>query len=118
MGAMARNAATATQPPADVRDIRFRLAALEAAQGHALQYVGFVRFNAFPDVGSELSYALAVVNGSGDGFIVSSIYSRVEVRTYAKSVKDFSTDKETSDEERKALEIARSQRNSRAPARR
>ena len=97
------------QPSAapDLTDIRRRIAALEAAAGGALQNVGFVRFNAFPDVGSELSYALAVVDGRGDGFVVSSIYSREEVRTYAKAVSGFEADKETSDEERRALAIAR-----------
>jgi uncharacterized protein DUF4446 len=97
------------QPAAapDLSDMRRRLAALEAVAGDALQSVGFVRFNAFPDVGSELSYALAVVDGRGDGFVVSSIYSREEVRTYAKAVSGFETDKETSGEERQALAIAR-----------
>lgn len=97
------------QPAAvpDLSDIRRRIAALEAAAGGVLQNVGFVRFNAFPDVGSELSYALAVVDGRGDGFVVSSIYSREEVRTYAKSVSGFETDKNTSEEERRALAIAR-----------
>ena len=91
----------------DLSDLRRRIAVLEAAAGGVLQNVGFVRFNAFPDVGSELSYALAVVDGRGDGFVVSSIYSREEVRTYAKAVSGFETDKETSEEERRALAIAR-----------
>jgi len=94
--------------PADSAALRNRLAALEAATAGALQNVGFVRFNAFPDVGSELSYALAVVDARGDGFVVSSIYSREEVRTYAKAVKGFAADKEVSGEERQALEMARS----------
>jgi hypothetical protein len=91
----------------DISDVRNRVAALEAAAADALQNVGFVRFNAFPDVGSELSYALAVVDGRGNGFVVSSIYSREEVRTYAKSVKQFASDKEMSNEERDALRIAK-----------
>ena len=99
-------AAVSAAPP-DLSELRNRIAALEAASADALANVGFVRFNAFPDVGSELSYALAVVDGRGNGFVVSSIYSREEVRTYAKSVKQFSTDKETSSEEREALRIAR-----------
>jgi len=102
---------SANAPPAaaapDVSDLRNRIAALEAACAGALQSVGFVRFNAFPDVGSELSYALAVVDGRGDGFVVSSIYSREEVRTYAKSVKRFEADKDMSEEERRALAIAK-----------
>ncbi len=93
--------------PADIATLRGRLDALEASAARSLQKVGFVRFNAFPDVGSELSYALAVVDRQGNGFLVSSIYSREEVRTYAKAVRDFTADKELSDEERRAIELAR-----------
>lgn len=88
--------------------LRDRMAALEAASADALQHVGFVRFNAFPDVGSELSYALAAIDGRGNGFLISSIYSREEVRTYAKAVRNFAADKDVSAEEQRALEIAAS----------
>ncbi|HET9342152.1 MAG TPA: DUF4446 family protein [Candidatus Eremiobacteraceae bacterium] len=106
-GASSRQGTLPVATPPDLSDVRRRLAALEAATDGSLQNVGFVRFNAFPDVGSELSYALAVVDGKGDGFVVSSIYSREEVRTYAKAVSGYETDKETSEEERKALGIAK-----------
>jgi uncharacterized protein DUF4446 len=39
--------------------------------------------------------------------VVSSIYSREEVRTYAKSVKQFEADKDVSGEEQQALQIAK-----------
>jgi hypothetical protein len=102
-----QQAVRATGNPADVAALRARVDALEASAARNLQKVGFVRFNAFPDVGSELSYALAVVDRSGNGFLVSSIYSREEVRTYAKAVRDFTADKDLSDEERRAIELAR-----------
>lgn len=82
---------------------------MEAASARTLQCVGFVRFNAFPDVGSELSFALAVVDRRGNGFVVSSIYSREEVRTYAKAVRNFTADKGLSDEEQRAVELTRLQ---------
>jgi hypothetical protein len=93
--------------PEDVAALRSRVDALEASAARSLQHVGFVRFNAFPDVGSELSYALAVVDKQGNGFLVSSIYSREEVRTYAKAVRNFTADKDLSDEERRAIELTR-----------
>ncbi|MBV8172167.1 MAG: DUF4446 family protein [Candidatus Eremiobacteraeota bacterium] len=101
--------AVKTGPAPDVRsldELRSRIAALEAASVGALQYVGFVRFNAFADVGSDLSYALAAIDGRGNGFLISSIYSREEVRSYAKAVRDFVTDKDLSEEERRALDMA------------
>lgn len=102
-GERRRTAARST----DAAALRGRVDALEANAARSLQRVGFVRFNAFPDVGSELSYALAVVDADGNGFLVSSIYSREEVRTYAKSVRGFAADKDLGDEERRALELAR-----------
>ena len=93
--------------PADIAALRARVDALEATSARTLQRVGFVRFNAFPDVGSELSYALAVIDAAGNGFLVSSIYSREEVRTYAKAIRAFAADKELGEEERQALELAR-----------
>lgn len=97
----------ATGNPPDIAALRSRVDTLEASAARSLQRVGFVRFNAFPDVGSELSYALAVVDGGGNGFLVSSIYSREEVRTYAKAVRSYAADKDLSDEERRAIELAR-----------
>lgn len=104
--------ASKTGPEIDQRDLdelRNRVAVLEAASAGALQHVGFVRFNAFSDVGSELSYALAAIDGRGNGFLISSIYSREEVRSYAKAIRLFATDKDLSVEEQRALEIAVSQ---------
>ncbi|HXW77768.1 MAG TPA: DUF4446 family protein [Candidatus Eremiobacteraceae bacterium] len=100
----------------DTSALRAALGGLERAHARTLQNVGFVRFDAFPDVGSEQSYALAVVDDRGDGFLVSSIYSREEVRTYAKAVANFTADRELSAEERRALDIAKMQ--AQGPARR
>jgi hypothetical protein len=99
--------AGATLSPAELGALQSRVYALEAAAAHTLQRVGFVRFNAFADVGSELSYALAVVDAEGNGFLVSSIYSREEVRTYAKAIRKFAADKELSEEEQRAIEQTR-----------
>ena len=93
----------------DVAELQARVAAVESTAQQALQYVGFVRFNAFPDVGSQLSFALAVVDGAGNGFLVTSIYSREEVRTYAKAIRAFAADKDVSSEEARALGLAREQ---------
>jgi len=99
----------------DLDELRSRVAVLEAASVGALQHVGFVRFNAFADVGSELSYALAAIDGRGNGFLISSIYSREEVRSYAKAVREFASDKDLSAEEQRALEIAMAQTKRRRP---
>ena len=60
-----------------------------------------------PIPGSDLSYALALLNREGDGVVVSSIWSREETRTYGKSVAKFTTVQDASKEELEAIERAR-----------
>lgn len=85
-----------------------RLAELERVARAEVARVGFIRYNAFDDVGSDLSFALALLNGDGDGVVLSSIYSREETRTYGKGVKGYASVVDASREERAAIEAARS----------
>jgi hypothetical protein len=84
-----------------------RLAELERVVRREIPKIGFVRFNAFDDVGAELSYALAVLNGEGEGVVLSSIFSREETRTFGKRVRGFVADQDASKEEREAITSAR-----------
>jgi len=84
-----------------------RLAELERIARSEVPRVGFVRYNAFEDVGSDLSFALALLNAEGDGVVLNSIYSREETRTYGKAVKGFTSVTDASREERAAIEAAR-----------
>lgn len=85
-----------------------RVSELEALARTDISRVGFVRYDAFDDTGSELSYALALLNREGDGVVVSSIYSRTDTRTYGKAVAGYKPAVNASDEELRAIEIARS----------
>jgi hypothetical protein len=80
---------------------------LEALARTDISRVGFVRYDAFEDTGSELSYALALLNREGDGFVISSIYSRTDTRTYGKAVSGYKPAVNASDEELQAIERAR-----------
>ena len=84
-----------------------RLAELERIARLDVPRIGFVRYNAFEDVGSDLSFALALLNKDGDGVVISSIYSREDTRTYGKAVRGYSSVKDASKEERAAIEAAR-----------
>jgi hypothetical protein len=84
-----------------------RLSELERVARTEVARVGFVRYNAFDDVGSDLSFALALLNEDGDGVVISSIYSREETRTYGKAVKAYTSVVDASREERAAIEAAR-----------
>ena len=84
-----------------------RVEALERTARTEIPRVGFVRFNAFSDVGSDLSYALALLNRDGDGVVLTSIYSREDTRTYGKSVGAFKPAQDPSEEELAAIAKAR-----------
>ncbi len=86
---------------------RRRVDALERVAHVELPRVGFVRYNAFSDVGSDLSYALALLNRDGDGVVLTSIYSREDTRTYGKSVAAFKPAQDPSEEELAAIAKAR-----------
>lgn len=84
-----------------------RLAELERVAGRAVYRLGFVRYNSFSDVGSDLSFALALLNQAGDGVVITNIYSREETRTYGKSVRRFVPQHDASKEEHQAIAMAR-----------
>lgn len=84
-----------------------RIAALEKVAQSETPRIGFLRYNAFDDVGSDQSYALALLTRDGDGVVLSSIYSREETRTYGKAVQNFQTAQEASAEERTAIAQAK-----------
>ncbi len=88
-------------------DLTARIEALERVARSETPRVGFVRYNAFDDVGSDQSYALALLTRDGDGVVLSSIYSREETRTYGKTVVKFQTPQEASSEELAAIAKAR-----------
>ncbi|MDK2856127.1 MAG: hypothetical protein PWQ86_1340 [Bacillota bacterium] len=86
-----------------LRDLRFALRQLETMQKRTVQRIGIVRFNAFPDTGSDLSFAVAILDGHGDGVVLSSLYGREESRVYAKPVRGGRSTYHLTQEEEKAI---------------
>lgn len=81
-----------------------RLKNVEGITAKSIQHVGLVRFNAFKDMGGELSYALALLDQKGDGVVISSIFSRDDARTYAKPIKAGKSSYQLSVEEEEAIQ--------------
>ncbi len=90
----------------ELDDLSARSAMLEAAGRRAIQRVGLVRFNPFEDTGGNQSFALAMTDVAGNGFIVSSLHTRTGTRVYAKAVSDGRSDGALSEEETEALRLA------------
>ncbi|MBV7275784.1 DUF4446 family protein [Clostridium thailandense] len=51
-----------------------------------IQKVSIIRYRAFEDVGSDLSFSIALLDDSNSGVIVTGIYGRNESTTYAKPI--------------------------------
>lgn len=76
---------------------------LQAQMPGCLQRVNMVRFDAFEDVGGEQSFAVAMLDGRGDGIVLTSVYSRMDVRVYAKSIQKGQASHALSKEEERAV---------------
>ena len=48
--------------------------------------IGIVKYDAFPDVGGKLSFALAMLDESNSGFVLNAIHSREGCYTYIKEI--------------------------------
>ena len=74
-----------------------------------IQKIGLVRFNPFKGTsGSNQSFAAAFLDESGDGAVISSLYSREHVSTYAKPVKNLVSEYDLTPEEKDAINQAAS----------
>lgn len=79
---------------------------LEGASRLALQKVGIVRFNPFQDTGGDQSFAIALLDQTGTGVVLSSLHSRTETRLFAKPVTNGRSRYTLSDEEQDAIRTA------------
>lgn len=66
-----------------------------------------LRYNAFPDIGGNLSFSVALLNQKGSGLVISGIRSRSETLIYAKEVQSFTSSHLLSKEEQQAIIMAR-----------
>ena len=77
----------------------------------SIQKIGLVRYNAFKDVGSDLSFAVALLDGENNGIVFNGIYGSESSNIYAKPIKNGESSYQLSDEERYAIEIAEQNKN-------
>ncbi|MGG4145987.1 DUF4446 family protein [Paenibacillus algorifonticola] len=66
------------------RAVEAQLEQLERRQLEEKGRLGVIRYNAFSEQGSDLSFSIAIVNAAQDGVVVSSIHSRDSAYVYAK----------------------------------
>lgn len=68
--------------------------------------IGIVKYDAFPDVGGKLSFALAMLDESNSGFVLNAIHSREGCYTYVKEIVKGESYIVLGQEEKEALRMA------------
>ncbi|MGE5372943.1 MAG: DUF4446 family protein [Solirubrobacterales bacterium] len=94
----------------EIKEIKGRLNSVEAWLPDDLRRVALSRFKAFPDVGGDMSFALALLTDRGDGVVVSGIHGRDDCRVYVKGVQQFVSEYALSEEEKKVIQKAKNLR--------
>lgn len=79
---------------------------IDALLQKAITRVGIVRFRAFEDMGSDLSYAVAMLDSDNSGIVFSSIFGRDDSRSYVKPIEKGQSTYTLTEEEEEALHKA------------
>ncbi|MDE5717100.1 MAG: DUF4446 family protein [Lachnospiraceae bacterium] len=72
----------------------------------AFQKIGIVKYDAFNQMGGQLSFSLALLDENDNGFILNSVHSAEGCYTYTKEIKNGLCDISLGEEEKKALDMA------------
>lgn len=71
------------------------------------QKVGLVKYDAFNEMGGKLSFSLALLNETDDGFVMNAVHSREGCYTYVKEIIAGNSIIVLSPEEKEALDMAK-----------
>lgn len=84
------------------KDIRILYKKLESAY----QKMGLVKYDAFNQMGGQLSFSLALLDENNNGFIINSVHSTEGCYSYTKEIKNGECKISLGKEEAEALAIA------------
>jgi hypothetical protein len=87
-------------------EILGQLSGLDKDLEGCIQKVGIVRYSAFQDTGSDLSFSLALLDEKNNGVVMNGIYSREMSNIYAKPVEAGKSSYTLSEEEQQAIKKA------------
>ena len=79
---------------------------IEEELSTCIKKVGIVRYSAFKDTGSDLSFALALLDNNNNGVVLNGVYSREISNIYAKPIENGNSKYTLSDEENEAINKA------------
>lgn len=90
-----------------IDNVQGRLGTVQSALPQLKSKVGVHRYNAFSDVGSDLSFSIAIIDENKDGIVFSGLHSRESSYVYAKPVEKGESTYPLTPEEYKAIQGAK-----------
>lgn len=75
----------------------------------AIRGAQIIRFNPFKDSGGNQSFACALINESGNGMVLSTLFARDRMSIFGKPLENFSSPQTLTQEEQQAVDDARKQ---------
>lgn len=90
----------------EFEEIERELKELKEKNKMSIQKIGIVRYNPFSGVGSDQSFSIALLDENNSGIVITSLYSSGGNRVYAKPIKQGASDYLLSEEEKKAINKA------------
>lgn len=91
--------ASAEKNKKDIRELYKRMES-------AFQKIGIVKYDAFQQMGGQLSYSLALLDENNNGFILNSVHSTEGCYSYTKEIKNGLCSITLGEEEKEALDMA------------
>ena len=79
---------------------------LSETMKECVQKVAIMRYRAFEDVGSDLSFSIAILDGNNDGIVLTGLYGRQQSTTYAKPIDNGISRYDLSEEELSVIQEA------------
>ena len=87
-------------------EILGQISSLDKDLEGCIQKVGILRYSAFQDTGSDLSFTLALLDEHDNGVVFNGIYSREMSNIYAKPIENGKSKYTLSEEEQEAIKRA------------
>ena len=70
------------------------------------QKIGIIKYDAFNQVGGQLSFSLVLLDKNNNGFVLNSVHGAEGCYTYTKEIKDGTSEISLGEEEKQALDMA------------
>ncbi|MGO1369382.1 DUF4446 family protein [Senegalia sp. (in: firmicutes)] len=91
----------------EMKNINDKLELLNEKVKSSIQRVGIMRYNGFDDIGSDLSFSVALLDENNTGLVISNLYGRNESICYGKPIVNGESEYKLSIEEIQAIDKAK-----------